>query len=392
MTSYWTQQAKKRSSAGVSSIISDTIKRITDPYSYYGINTSPAKDTSNKNVTASKKILNSTYRAPTYNYLKPTTPITIKTGSSGNKIGSDGSSLEDTLNQINENVNGGSSGSGYDPVSYSHISLPNLNVSLSSQQIADLLSQAQQYGELGYSPALSQIDENLILSDQNMNKNIEETKPSYWTAMNDVTQSAANAVSRFLQNTNAMGRAGGQIQSGTADIEGAGVEGVSGLEAELNKRIASARLSNQEYKDAQGRLKVGIEKEKGLAVALKNLDLQENALNTERMTAQQDFQNALASSQDAQQWEQINLAIEQFNTNTSVMLEELGIKKQQATAELESTQLENELIKRSINAPTYSNAGPSMVNTPVGPMTQDQALKWGFLQPGEYYESGNWWE
>jgi len=224
-----------------------------------------------------------------------------------------------------------------------------------------------------------------------MNKNIEETKPSYWTAMQDVTQSAANAVSRFLQNTNAIGRVGGQVQTGVSDIEGSGVEGVSSLESELNKRIASSRLSNQEYKDAQGRLKVGIEKEKGLGVALKNLDLQENALSTARMTAQQDFQNALASSQDAQSWEQINLAIQQFETNANVMMEELGIKKQQASAELESTQLENELLRRSINDPTYGKANPyaNMVKTPSGYMTQDQALNWGFTQPGQYYSSGS---
>jgi hypothetical protein len=280
-----------------------------------------------------------------------------------------------------------SEGGGYSS-NYTPISIPNLNIKLTSQQIAELLKQAEMYGELGYSPALSQIDENITLSEQAMNKNIEGTRPDYWTAMQDVTQSAANAVSRFLQNTNAIGRTGGLVSSGVGDIEGAGVEGVTGLEKELNKRIASSRLSHQEYTDAQDRLKVGIQKEKGLSVALKNIELQENALDTARWTAQQNFQNALASSQDAQQWEQINLAIQQFETNTQVMMEELGIKKQQASAELQSTQLENELLQRSINAPSYNNAAPTMVNTSMGPMTQEQALKWGFAQPGQYYSSG----
>ena len=285
----------------------------------------------------------------------------------------------------------------YSPIplpSYSPISLPDLNVELTAEQLARILSESEMYGELGYSGALSRIDQNIIESARNMERFITDIRPEYWSRQRDVTAAAANAVSNWLQQANALGRLDtgaegvrGEVGRVTGDIRAAGVEGVSILESELAKKIADSRRSHQDYVDDQNALKVGIQKEKGLAVALKNLELQRQAIDTERTVRQQTFQNQLSQAADLREWQALNIQWQTFQRDTQVMMEELALKTDAAASELETTRLQNEVLRRSLSGSGTTDKYANMFELPSGGyIPYSQAIDAGYIKPGQYYQ------
>lgn len=271
----------------------------------------------------------------------------------------------------------------FQSLSYAAIPTPDLGAGLSDTTLASILTEAKQYGELGYSGALSQIDENIISSGQSMDKAIASNKSDYVQMQQDTITQAAQAAIRFMANANRLGRLeGGQAPQQAQVIEAAGVEGVSKLETELGKKIAEQQLTNVQYVDAQNRLRVGLVKEQGLATAVKNLELQDAALDREFKIKEAEFQNRLSQSADLRDWQTANLAYQQFQANVATSQEELDLKKQQAQADLTATNLANQITQRTLAGGGTSSNNSSNYFTIPGTsykITIDEAIKEGYI-------------
>ena len=299
-------------------------------------------------------------------------------------------------NQPISNHNGSSSSGGFNYqnyYNYAPIPAPNLDVELTPEELLALAAEAQAYGDLAFNAAFQSADEEMIANTKQAEELIDELNPNYWEAMRDTTANASNLIGKFLQNTNQLGRLrSGQTIEGAEDIYAAGASGRNQLESELQGKIYDVGEREKEVEQEILRFKTGLEKEKGLSIALKKESLKREQIDREVNIRQQTFQNRLASASSTREWEQLNMAYNEFKFNTEQLLWERGITEQKLASELQAQQLQNQLVARSLSggsgvaeAEYWGDSQHELMAGVAGTLKDDASR----LIMGDYYTSIN---
>jgi hypothetical protein len=244
-----------------------------------------------------------------------------------------------------------SGGHEYALPSYAPIPTPEFPGELDAETIARLGEEAKNYANLAFAPGFEQLDQNLVNAERRAIEEEEAVKPVYWQSMRDAIGMGATAAVRALQGANQLGRLrGGQPGELYAGLEQSGLDQASGLEYQLGERVSDIYQNKTEVEEDIDRARVGMKKEQGLTEAVQKAQLMREELEREIGLIQMTFENRLASSADARDWQNANVAYMQFKQNAEQALWERGITERQLAAELQSQKLSNQLTLSKLNS------------------------------------------
>jgi hypothetical protein len=275
-------------------------------------------------------------------------------------------------------VSGGSSGGGVtiEMPSYKPIPSPNLPRALDAETIARLSEEAKTYAQLAFAPGYTELDQNLVNAARRATEEEAAIKPIYWQNMRDATQMGATAAVRALQGANQLGRLrGGQAGEMYGNMTQAGMDQAYSLENQLGERVNDIYQNRTEVEEDIDRARVGMKKEEGLTEAVQRAQLMRSELEREISLVQMEFENRLASSADARDWQNVNLAYAQFKQNAEQAMWERDITERQLSAELQAQQFSNQI--------TLANLSKADALTPYE--ADQSALAWARLAADNKY-------
>lgn len=246
------------------------------------------------------------------------------------------------------------------PDTWTPIPIPDMNVQLTPAQLASLLNESKQFGDLKYDPLLTQYGIDSINNQKWGVDTIASEKPEWYSSMRNIANQVANALGDYATKTNMLGRfESGQLGAGIEGIKSSGINNVSALESGLTKRIGGINDMVKSKEDSIATLKAGVEREKGLTVALQNATLQREAIQNEKETRSRMFDMALASASDTRDQQRLTIAKNEFTAKIDEMLYQRTVTERSLAMQAESAALENALTQKQIDGYNATISGYS---------------------------------
>lgn len=254
------------------------------------------------------------------------------------------------IERSGDTSSGGVSIAPYQPT-YAPIPTPEFPNQLDAETIARLSEDAKNYAALSFAAGYQQLDQNLIDAARRATEEEAAVKPMYWQNMRDAIGMGATAAVRALQGANTLGRLrGGNPGELYSNAQMEGFNQASELENQLGDRVATIYRNRSEAEEDIANLRASYKKEQGLTEAVQRATMMREELERQIRVIQQKFENRLASSADARDWENVQLAYNQFKFNAEQAMWERSMTEKQLSAELQAQAASNQIALARLNS------------------------------------------